>query len=231
MTPYYEHAGITIYHGDCREVLPTLDRLSVDVVVTDPPFSVPVKYHDTDGDYPRSWGDLCVMEPFFSSVFVELRRISKPNAHVYVCCDGQSYPVFFKAALPLWSQSHLLIWYKPTGRRGRGWQHSHESILHLRGPLTEYADGFRQDLIGIMPVRTLNRKHPAEKPGDLWSWLLEAVPANYIRACDPFMGSGSLLVAARARGLQAIGIEIEERYCEIAAKRLAQEVLQLEQLA
>jgi len=228
MTPYFEQDGIVIYHGDCREVLPTLTHQHVDVVITDPPFSIPVKYHDAEGEYPRSWGDICVMEPFFSSVFRELQRVCKPRAQVYVCCDGQSYPVFFKAALPMWSQSHLLIWYKPSGRRGRGWQHSHEEILHLRNPQTEYADGFRQDLIGIMPVRTLEREHPAEKPGSLWEWLFEAVPANYVRACDPFMGSGELLVVARQRGIQAVGIEIEERYCEIAAKRLAQGGLPLE---
>lgn len=228
MKPYYEHSGITIYHGDCREVMAQLPHTLIDVVITDPPFSIPVKYHDTDGEYPRSWGDMVVMEPFFTDVFKQLRRVCKPRAQVYVCCDGQSYPIFFKASLPLWSQSHLLIWYKPTGRRGRGWQHSHEEILHLRGPQTEYAEGFRQDLIGIMPVRTLDREHPAEKPGDLWTWLLEAAPSHYKRVCDPFMGSGELLSVARDCGREAIGIEIEERYCEIAAKRLAQEVLPLE---
>lgn len=228
MKPYYERDGITIYHGDCLEILPTLETGSADLALTDPPFSVPVKYQDANGSHPRSWGDLAVMEPFFRSVFVELRRVVRDDGQVYVHCDGDTYPIFYKVAYPIWPQSHMLVWYKPTGRRGRGWLHSHELVLHLRTPLTEYAEGFRQDVVGIMPVRTLNRQHPAEKPGSLLSFLAEACPKPDPVYLDPFMGSGTTLRAARDLGRRAIGIEIEERYCEIAARRLEQMVLPLE---
>lgn len=227
MKLYYERNGITIYHGDCREVLPTLPPSSVDLVLTDPPFSVPLRYQDSSDLYLRSWGDLAVMEPFFSEVFRELRRVAG-DGQVYIHCDGDTYPIFFKAAYSLWAQSHLIVWYKPTGRRGRGWLHSHELVLHLRTGGTEYAPGFRQDVIGVMPVRTLKREHPAEKPGDLLDFLAEGVPARRGVVLDPFLGSGTSLKAAQRLGLRAIGIEIEERYCEIAAKRLAQDVLPLE---
>ena len=223
MTPYYEHAGITIYHGDCLEVLPTLDA-KFGLVMTDPPFNVPVKYHDAAGDFPRSFGDLLVMEPFFGSVFNVIKAATKESAQVYVCCDGNTYPVFFKAAYSVWPQSVLIVWYKPTGRRGRGWQNSHELILHTRTKTTEYAEGFRQNVVGIMPVRTLNRQHPAEKPGELWGFLAEGVPGQPA-VLDPFMGSGSVLAWSKNNGHRAVGIEIEERYCEIAAKRMGQEVL------
>lgn len=211
-----------IWHGDCREILPRLQ--AVDLVLTDPPFSVPIKYHDGSGKHPRSWGDLAVMEPFFREVFQSVREVVG-DGQVYICCDKDSYPIFYKASYPIWSDSHLLIWYKPTGRRGRGWLHSHELILHLRTQGTEYTDGFRQDVVGIMPTRTLNRQHPAEKPGDLWWFLAQASDAQTI--LDPFMGSGTTLRAAKDLGRKAIGIEIEERYCEIAAKRMAQEVMAL----
>lgn len=226
MTPYYDEDGITIYQGDCRDVLPTLDQ--VDAVVTDPPFNVPVKYQNVDGIHHRSWGDLLVMEPFFREVFLAVKAATKHDSQVYFCCDGDTYPVFFKAAYPIWTQSHMLVWYKPTGRRGRGWMHSHELLIHCRNATTTYAEGFRQDVIGIMPVRTLNREHPAEKPGDLWTFVADAFPSNYHTVVDPFMGGGSLLDWAKTRGLRAIGIEMEERYCEIAAKRLSQRLLQLE---
>ena len=226
MKPYYEDEWVTIYHGDCREVLPTLNDKSISAVMTDPPFSVPVKYQDADGVHPRSWGDLLVMEPFFTEVMRELRRVARQDAHVYVCCDADTYPVFFRIGYPLWPQSQLVVWYKPTGRRGRGWLHSFELVLHLRTPLTEYTDGFRQDVIGIMPVRTLNRQHPAEKPGDLWSFLAEGIPeAQRGAVLDPFMGGGSALRWAKDRGMKAVGIEIEEHWCEVAAKRMAQGVL------
>jgi site-specific DNA-methyltransferase (adenine-specific) len=224
--PYYADHSVTLYHGDCRDVLPQLHPRSIDLVMTDPPFSVPVRYHDGEGTHPRSWGDLLVMEPFFGEVFRALRRVVKDDGHVYICCDGDTYPVFYKATYALWPQSQMIVWYKPTGRRGRGWMHSYELVLHLRSPETNYAAGFRQDVIGIMPVRTLSRQHPAEKPGELWAHLAEGVarPAPYT-VLDPFGGGGGLAVWAKAAGLRAILVEIEERYCEIAARRLAQDVL------
>ena len=228
MTPYYDDGTCTIYHGDCREVLPQLWQNSVDLVMTDPPFSVPVKYENVEGEHPRSWGDLLVMEPFFVEVFRELRRITKDTGQVYVCCDDDTYPVFFKAAYSIWPKSHMRVWYKPTGRHGIGWLHAHELVLHLRTALTQYRIAFRQDVVGIMPTRTLNRQHPAEKPGDLWSFLADALPdGKRPVVLDPFLGGGSSLRFAKDRGYRAIGIEIEERYCEIAARRLGQEVLAL----
>ena len=215
MKPYYEHAGITIYHGDCREVLPTV---TADLLWTDPPFSVPVKYHDTDGNFPRSWGDL----------FEAARKCLTLRAQTYVCCDQNTYPIFYKAAMPYWEKSQLIVWYKPTGRRGTGWKHAHELLLGLFGPYTEFSDGFRQDVIGIMPARTLDREHPAEKPGELWDFISEAATASHEIVCDPFMGSGSTLELAKKQGRRAIGIEIEEKYCEIAVKRLSQEVFSFE---
>lgn len=218
---YYSDDLVTLYHGDCRDVLPELEIGSVDLTMTDPPFSVPLKYHDTTGRYPRSWGDLTVMEPFFRDVLGEVRRVTKDGGQVYVCCDGDTYPVFLKAGYSLWPQSHLVVWYKPTGRRGRGWMHSHELVLHLRTQDTTYGEGFRQDVIGIMPVRTLKREHPAEKPGDLWGFLAEGMPGSQFTVLDPFAGGGSALEWAKANGHRAIGIEIEEQYCEAAALRLA----------
>ena len=226
--PYFDNGRIQIYHADCRDVLPILKSSSVGVVITDPPFSIPVRYHDSKGSHPRSWGDLMVMEPFFNEIFSQLRRVVCKDGQVYIHCDAETYPVFYKSAYSLWPQSHLIVWYKPTGRRGRGWLHSHELILHLRTSLTKYAPGFRQDVIGIMPVRTLNRQHPAQKPGELVSFIMEAVPTlDTIDTVilDPFMGSGVNLLVAQNLGLRAIGIEIEEKYCEIAVKRLRQEVL------
>jgi site-specific DNA-methyltransferase (adenine-specific) len=224
MQPYYQDDFVTLYHGDCREILPSLPK--VDLVLTDPPFSVPVKYHDSEGNYPRRWGDLIVMEPFFVEVFRLIERMTKESGAVYVHCDANTYPVFYKASYSLWPRSHMIVWYKPTGRRGNGWKHAHELILHLAKSTTVYSGSFNQDVIGIMPVRTLDREHPAEKPGELLTFIKEAHPADSgTITLDPFMGSGTTLRAAKDLGRKAIGIEIEERYCEIAAKRMAQEPL------
>lgn len=228
ITPYYQEDTIAIIHGDCREVLPALQQASVDLLLTDPPFSIPAKYHNVKGDFPKSWGDLMVLEPFFREVFAVIKGVMKSSGQVYVCCDAHSYPAFYKITLPFWAQSHLLIWYKPTGRRGTGWKHSYEMVLHLATKEAEYRPAFRQDVFGIMPVKTLNREHPVEKPGDLWRFLLEASPTPCPMLLDPFMGVGNVLRMAKDLGYPVLGIEIEERYCERAARRLQQEVLPLE---
>ena len=219
---YYADEWACIAHGDCREILPLLPK--VDLVLTDPPFSVPVKYHDADGDFPRSWGDLAVMEPFFSDVFQKCRDITSRISQCYFFCDGNTYPVFYKAAMSIWPRSQLIVWYKPTGRRGTGWKHAHELILHTALPTTAYNPEFRQDVVGVMPTRTLNRQHPAEKPGDLVTFILEAATEDHRTILDPFMGSGTTLRAAKDLNRRSIGIEIEEKYCEMAARRLQQEV-------
>jgi len=209
----------TLYHGDCLEVLPTLAAGSMDAVVMDPQFSIPVKYHDADGDYPRSWGDLATMEPWAALVFKEVRRVVG-DGQTYCSCDGNSYPIFYKASMSHWPRTHLLVWYKPTGRRGAGWKHSYELVLHLATSKTAYNENFRQDLIGIMPVRTLNRQHPAQKPGDLCQWLFEALPSPDGTILDPFMGSGTTGVACVQTGRKFLGIEIDERYFQIACRRI-----------
>jgi site-specific DNA-methyltransferase (adenine-specific) len=112
----------------------------------------------------------------------------------------------------------MLVWYKPTGRVGNGWRRSHELILHAAGGDVKYAEGFRLDVVGIMPVRTMKRGHPAEKPGELGDFLLEAVTQDNT-LLDPFMGSGTFVVSAKRHKMAAIGIEIEERYCEMAARK------------
>lgn len=229
MEPYYQDSFATIYHGDCREVLQTLSK-QADIIIADPPFSVPVKYQNAKGEHPRSYGDLLVMEPFFSDAFKAMKIASKLDAHVYVCCDAESYPIFHKCGYAIWPQSQMLVWYKPTGRRGRGWLNAYELLIHFRSAGTKYADGFRQNVFGIMPVRTLDRQHPAEKPGSLVRHLSDAVVKDVAMMIDPFMGSGTTLRDAKDRGWKAIGIEIEEKYCEIAAKRLSQEVLDFREI-
>ena len=223
---YYQDDAVCIVHADCREILPLLPDKSVDLVLTDPPFSIPVKYEASGNEWPRSWRDLLIMEPFFTIVFSQLKRVLKLGGHCYINCDAESYPIFHKIGYSLWPQSQVIVWYKPTGRRGRGWLHSYELVYHPRSSETVYTDGFRQDVIGIMPVRTLNRQHPAEKPGDLLSFLIEGCPLDSDGIIlDPFLGSGTTAACAKELGRNCIGIEIEERYCRIAADRCRQMVM------
>ena len=213
MTPYYEHAGITIYHGDCREVLPTLE---FSVVVTDPPYGRAIELSRRNGE--RIQGD----------VDTELRDwlVSATSSPMLIFGSPLiSRPRGYRSVL-IWDKSELT----GMGDLGLPWKLTHEEIY-------VFGDGYvaspRRGSILRFPRRphwtrhpeAVSNDHPTEKPLGLMMYLLSCCPRGVI--ADPFMGIGTTLVAAKHLGRPAIGIEIEERYCEIAARRLSQEVMEL----
>lgn len=224
MKPYYEHGGVTIYHGDCREVLPSLG-VCADLVVADPPYFFPVQtYVEARGaKYRKMLGELSVLSGYLSDTFATIAECLRLGASQYVFCDAKSYPLMHDALFPHAAHVRLLIWDKIVSYNGYTWRHQHELIAWAEGegaPRVPTGDG---DILKERGVLQKDRLHPAEKP----SALLARMIAKHESAAvlDPFTGSGSSLVAAKSLGRQAIGIEIEERYCEIAARRLSQEVL------
>lgn len=209
MTPYYDHAGITIYHGDCREILPQLEP--VDLVLTDPPYGI-----DFDTDYRR-----------FTSGF-NVKRIK----HKPVTGDTESFdpsPWLNFPRVILWGANCYsnklpmgtwLIWDKRFDN-GTAFL-SDAEVAWMRGGHGVYIKKVTsQGCIRPEPV-----EHPTQKPLVLMRWCIERAKGDGT-ILDPFMGSGTTLVAAKELGRKAIGIEIEEKYCEIAVKRLRQEVLPL----
>ncbi len=220
MTPYYEHAGIVIYHADCRDVLPTL--APVDLLLTDPPYGVAL---NTDNSR-FSGGTL-------DNIARRGTGVGSADGAPIVNDDQPFDPGFLSSI-----GQHQIIW---------GWNHYPDKLP--RGAclvwLKRYDDAFGSFLSdaetawmshghGVYCRRDLSnnaivnwRVHPTQKPESLMCWCLEFFPSAR-NILDPFMGSGTTLVAAKRLGRRAIGIEIEEKYCEIAVKRLAQEALPLE---
>jgi DNA modification methylase len=195
ITPYYDHAGITIYHGDCREILPTLPK--VDLVLTDPPYGVGKRY----ASYEDTQQNLSGLIPL---IFVAGKVIVTPGVN-----NVHEYPK------PEW----ILCWWKPNAM-----VRSAVANANIWEPILVYGCGYVFGRDGIEVCLTPQPiGHPCPKPIKLFRWLISKVEANLI--LDPFMGSGTTLVAAKELGRRAIGIEIEEKYCEIAVKRLSQEVL------
>lgn len=201
-TPYYEEPGITIYHGDCRDILPHLPK--VDLVLTDPPYGLnrsdPVRQ-------PRGtilW-DSSVPE---SDVFDQLRSLSTDQ----IIWGGNYFP------LP--PCKGFLIWDKEQPENfslsmcEMAWSSLDKPAKIFRYSVRLYTD----------------RLHPTEKPEALMHWCLSFVPDAHT-ILDPFMGSGTTLRAAKDLGRTCIGIEIEEKYCEIAVQRLQQSVLPLDFLS
>lgn len=220
MKPYYhdEKSGITIYHGDCREILPSLG--GADLVLTDPPYGINGGRGGSrdrgKGDYAASFTDSL---DYLISVTVPVIKTCIETYGRVVVTPGITglfhYPVpadigcFFTPA----SCGHGpwgLNTFNPILYYGKNPNH--------RGPPTGR-------VLTEMP-ESLN--HPCPKPIRAWTWLLNKASILGETVIDPFMGSGTTLVAAKNMGRKAIGIEIEEKYCEIAAKRLSQEVLPLD---
>jgi hypothetical protein len=215
MTPYYDADGVTLYHGDCREVTAWLDA---DVLITDPPYGIAW----WRGEH-RARG---------SKAHVGIANDQGTAARDDVLSLWGTRPavVFgsFAATFPARTKQ-TLVWHKP-------------SDAGVVGSVT----GFRRDveavfLVGEWPHRPVRWSsvlrsritnagnpsspagrtgHPHAKPLDLMEQLVAACPPGVI--ADPFAGSGSTLLAARAQGRRALGVEIEERYCEVIASRLAQ---------
>lgn len=206
--PYYEESGITIYHGDCREILPTLTK--VDLVLTDPPYGMNFQSNHRAVKHLKIVGDDVL------DVILIRNIISMADRASYIFCRWDN----LKDMPP---PKSVVAWIKNNWSMG--------DLLHEHGRQWEaicFYPGSNHEFIKRIPDvinadRTGNNDHPTEKPSGLLRVLLEANVGETI--LDPFMGSGTTLRAAKDLGRQAIGIEIEEKYCEIAVKRLRQEVL------
>ena len=227
LKPYYgPHAGITIYHGDCREILPTL-RVAGDVVVSDPPYNVGyhyTEYHDEmeEDDY---WEMLhAVLDP--PSVILHYPESIFKYAFSVGMFPEKCVAWVYSANTP--RQWRMIAWFcnKPDFS-GMVQPYKNLTDKRILARLDEGAEGARlydwwedQQVKNVSDEKTA---HPCQIPTAIMQRIVKATIAE--RIIDPFMGSGTTLVAAKNLGRKAIGIEIEERYCEIAAKRLAQEVM------
>jgi DNA modification methylase len=208
MKPYYDHGGITIYHADCREVLPTLADGSVDLVLTDPPYGIASVWK---GGWGRGWSN------------ARLQSVQRNK------WDAKP-PDDELMALVLSKGKEAVIWGGNYFRLppSRGWLVWNKPERNFSLAEAELAWTSRDMVIRVFDYRRSDsgRQHPTQKPLALMKWCLALFPDAQM-ILDPFMGSGTTLRAAKDLGRRAIGIEIEEKYCEIAAKRLSQGVLPL----
>lgn len=224
MQPYYDHGGITIYHGDCRELAALLPE--PDLVIADPPYGVAERtQRGTAGrgsspyslmgarDFPPVYGDDA---PFDPSHLLGFKRLLIFGANHFADRLPPS---------PSW-----FVWDKLDGltsKREIGFNDNGDAELawsNLGGPVRILSHRW----VGLIRASEKTRHlHPTQKPVEVMARIIAGYTAESALILDPYAGSGPVLVAAKNLGRRAIGIEIEERYCEIAAKRLSQEVLAL----
>lgn len=213
MGVYYQDDHVTLYHGDCRDLLA---ELTADVLVSDVPYGIDYRSNAQRRTLPRSiagdkdtavrdevitwWGD----KP---ALIFGTWRIPRPE-----------------------STRQVLIW-DTKGALGMGamdlpWKPAHQEIYVLGKGFT----GRRStDVLSVAPVQSLGyngRVHPHQKPVELMRILIDKCPPGVV--LDPFAGSGATLRAAKDLGRHAVGVELEEHYCEAIATSLSQDVLDLE---
>ena len=243
MKPYYDHAGITIYHGDMFSVLHDLS--GVNAVVTDPPYSsggafrgdrmasTLKKYVSSDAEAQETGiaftGDNRDQRSFaaWCALWMNACRAASVDGATIACfIDWRQLPTITDAMqCGGWVWRGIGAWSKKFGRpRAGGFSAACEFLVWgTNGPLIErqlYPSG----VFECSSPSVADRQHITQKPEPVIGWAMGNIQSGSL-VLDPFMGSGTTLVAAASAGCRAIGIEIEERYCEIAAKRLAQEVL------
>ena len=211
MTPYYQDDSCTIYHADCRDILPQLEP--VDLVLTDPPYGI----GEDGGDKKRrrDYEPLVVHEKFNWDQDRPNREIFQM---IFACSKHQAIfgGNYFTDYLP--PSMGWIYWDK---RMGGDFSDGELIFTSQKKALRRF---------DVSPFENLrgghDRQHPTQKPLSLMKYIILRFE-NAQTILDPFMGSGTTLVAAKNLDRKAIGIEREEKYCEIAVKRLSQEVLSL----
>lgn len=252
MRPYYADDFVTLYHGEALSVLETLPTASVAAFVADPPYSSgglmrndrqadpSAKYRgfshsptetrapsaDTgtfsgDNRDQRSYAYWCALW------LSQASRIAVSGAQLFQFTDWRQLPSSTDAVQAGgWIWRGLLVWDKGVGRpmKGRFRNHLEYVVWCSNGPMPDADDIYPSTLLRHAPP-SVDRVHVTQKPVSLVSELLTVAPPGPV--LDPFIGSGTTLRAAKDAGRKVIGIEIEERYCEIAAERCRQEILNL----
>lgn len=256
MTPYYEQDGVTIYHGDCRDAFASIPDDSVDCIVTSPPYNQMSSMEGSPSGmrkqrsgglgFQMAWAnrgyeddlDEDVYQTSQRQIFGGMsRRIAKHSASLFY-----NHQLRWRSGDVL----HPVRWFTPNGWRLRQeivWNRSNGNMLNAR-MFVRFDERilwfvrekwkWNQEAVGFGTVWTVapmhqsqGKEHPVEFPEQIPKRCILATTDIGDTVLDPFMGSGTTLVAAKRLGRKAIGIELEEKYCEIAAGRLQQGALDL----
>ncbi|HSS09041.1 MAG TPA: DNA methyltransferase, partial [Acidimicrobiales bacterium] len=245
--PYYDDGWATIYHGEALEVIPSLPEF--DALITDPPYSsggmhrsdrmvaTVTKYvssatmadrHEFSGDNRDQRGYLAWVSLWMAAA---LQR-AKPGAITCLFTDWRQLPTTTDALQAGgWVWRGVAVWDKTLKARpapGVFTAQAEYIAWGTAGMLRPRLLGYQiPGVFSLSAPDNADREHITQKPLDMMRWVLSAAAIDGL-VIDPFMGSGTTLRAAKDTGRHSIGIEIDERCCEVAAKRLAQEVLALE---
>ena len=212
MVPYFDRDGITIYHADCRDVLPSIDPDSVDLLLTDPPYGI-----NLDTDYSGLNGSHRTYE-----------RVAGDNA------PFDPAPLLTYGRCVLWGANHYasrlpdssswISWDKRGDQKPTMFADVELAWTNLGGPAIRYRHWWGVNRASERGYHV----HPTQKPVALMRWIVEKWTKPGDLVLDPYMGSGPVARACADLGRRYIGIELVEDYCKVAVSRLAQQTLDLD---
>lgn len=215
-----------IYCMDCLEGMEEIEEDSIDLILTDPPYFLPINSYvgkRGEGYHNRTLADTSILKGYFERVFIQLNRVLKPTGSFYVFCDAQSYPIFYQVMFPYCKYVRLLIWDKKVSYNGYTWRHQHELIVWGELNKSERVPTGDGDIIKCRGVLQKDRQHPAEKPVELLCKIISKHGSAGDLILDPYIGSGSTAVACKRLNRDFIGFELEEEYIERAKSRISME--------
>jgi site-specific DNA-methyltransferase (adenine-specific) len=229
-SPYYQDDLVTLYHGDCREVLATLGDQSIDCVITDPPYTERThgmaKTNKGKGHGVKAIGFAAFSEADLEHALTECGRVTR---RWVVATLDYAHAFAFDASPPTGLRAlRVGVWVKTNpmpqisaDRPGQGW----EAILFMHRTDTKPTwNGGGKAGVWTFPVQQ-GEGHPTVKPLPMVADWVRLFTESGDTILDPFAGSGTTLRAAKDEGRKAIGVELDERYCELIARRLSQDTL------
>ncbi len=247
--PYYQDDAVVIYHADCRDILPLIPDKSIDLVLTDPPYGIT----SNEWDKPMPIGDLwALLWKFHTWIFTASQPYSSQLIHsaipefkhewIWVKNRGSNFANTVRE--PMKEHEHILVFsrgewtYNPILQKRKGAGEDRVKYGVASKSQSENYREFEGREHTMLPqqripssVQFFNTEvglHPTQKPLSLFGYLVATYSDTGNTILDPFIGSGTTLKAAKNLNRKCIGIEIEEKYCEIAAKRCSQSVMKLE---
>lgn len=220
-----------IIEGDCIEKMRELDAESIDCVITDPPYGMAFQSSwriererfaaiANDGDFDPEWQGAWMRECY---------RLLRPDSHFYFFCSDHHIGRFRDLAADVgFTVKRTLVWWKRGGGMGDlegDYAHETEFIIFAHKGRRNLGGGRRSNVFEVPKVPNAQIAHPTEKPVGIVRELLARSTKAGDTVLDPFMGSGTTLVAAQEEGRSSVGIEVNPAYCGVARARLAQDSL------
>lgn len=223
----YKDEDVVLYHGDCVDVMKELGP--VDAIVTDPPYNIDFEQNYYSNRKRKNWSQYVDAALDYGVLASEFWRLLKEPGSAYICVGYDNYVDWYRAMAEVgFNYPGYLVWDKGNatwlaGNYGVKWKQRTELIMHWIKGRPSLALPDEHNILRY--PRPASGQHPCEKPVELMERLIRQSCLVDGLVLDPFVGSGSTLVAAKLQGRRAIGVEIQEGWCKVAADRLRQGVL------